>query len=120
MPGKNDPDNRRCMPWEKIDAGQFGDVKQLIAFRRDCYQMKTNKIIWKHNNESPRCIHYQKPDEKTGNILEVYLNASGEDVMIQDNGNIVYSRNYSNWCLGQNGILISTGNGENSHFCMDI
>ena len=81
------------------------DVKQLIVLRRNYSQTKSNKIIWKQDTGNPRCIHYQKLDEKNQNILEIYLNASEEDVMVQNYGNILYSRNYSSQCLKKNGIL---------------
>lgn len=113
MPGGADPDNRRCMPWDKIDAGMYDDVikdvKRLIALRRGFSQMKSTKIIWKQDTGNPRCIHYQKIDEKNGSILEVYLNASKENVILQDVRGILYSRGYDNRCLKENGVLIFEG-----------
>ena len=44
MDGGGTKANRKCMPWEEIDAGSFaeltGQVKQLIAMRRQYPQTR--------------------------------------------------------------------------------
>lgn len=110
MPGGNDPDNRRCMPWKEIAAGQYDDiieaVQKLITLRKNYPQMRSSKIIWKHDTDNLRLVHYQKLEEDCGNVMEVFLNASLEDVRVEQKGDILFARNYKNGCLEQNGSLI--------------
>lgn len=110
MPGGKDPDNRRCMPWDKIDAGQYDDmikdVKQLLALRNNYPQMKSDKIMWKHDAAQPRLVRYQKLDEERGDIVEIYLNGSLRNIQMEKKKNILFAKNYEDGNLKQNGVLI--------------
>ena len=72
------------MPWEEIDAGSFaeltGQVKQLIAMRRQYPQTRSGKVVWDVREDS-RLLHYYKKKEGTG-MLEVYINAGEKAVQI--------------------------------------
>ena len=84
MDGGGTKANRKCMPWEEIDAGSFaeltGQVKQLIAMRRQYPQTRSGKVVWDVREDS-RLLHYYKKKEGTG-MLEVYINAGEKAVQI--------------------------------------
>ncbi|MDD6243400.1 MAG: hypothetical protein PUA99_09790, partial [Roseburia hominis] len=84
MDGGGTKANRKCMPWEEIDAGRFaeltGQVKRLIAMRRQYPQTRSGKVIWDVREDS-RLLHYYKKKEGTG-TLEVYINAGEMTVQI--------------------------------------
>lgn len=79
MDGGGTKANRKCMPWEEIDAGSFaeltGQVKQLIAMRRQYPQTRSGKVVWDVREDS-RLLHYYKKKEGQ-KTLEVCINAGG-------------------------------------------
>lgn len=58
MDGGGTKANRKCMPWEEIDAGSFaeltGQVKRLIAMRRQYPQTRSGNVMW-DVREVPDC-----------------------------------------------------------------
>ena len=66
MDGGGTKANRKCMPWEEIDAGSFaeltGRVKRLIAMRRQYPQTRSGKVVWDVREDS-RLLHYYKKKE---------------------------------------------------------
>lgn len=110
MPGEKDPENRRCMPWEKIATGQYDDVmmdvKKLTALRAQYPQMKSSNIIWKHREENPRIVCYEKQSEQGKEYLEVLINASSKEIRIEEPGKVLFARKYENDYLKGNGVLI--------------
>ena len=85
MPGGYDPDCRRCMPWEEIEAGRYeediSNLKRLIAMRKDNPACKSGKMEWFHDTAQPRLVHYVKVSEE-GSRIHVVLNATGRCVMM--------------------------------------
>ena len=94
MEGSFDPDCRRCMPWEEIEAGTFDDkitnLKTLITIRKTYAQSRSGQITWITDRDNKRLIHYVKTasDEKQ---LHVILNASGQSERFTIDGELLFS-----------------------------
>ncbi|MGN0350081.1 MAG: glycoside hydrolase family 13 protein [Roseburia sp.] len=92
MEGAHDPDCRRCMPWEKIEQGEYQEeiaqMKALIAVRKNYAACKSGKLQW--IKEEGRTIHYQKKMEGQPSI-GVYLNASDKEVNLPEKGKLLFS-----------------------------
>lgn len=88
MDGGGTKANRKCMPWEEIDAGSFaeltGQVKRLIAMRRQYPQTRSGKVVWDVREDS-RLLHYYKKKEGQ-KTLEVCINAGEEPVRTGERG----------------------------------
>lgn len=109
MSGHGNPYNRKSMPWDEIEDKKYesimNEVKAVIALRIQYPQMNGEKIEWRHS-ENARLIHYMRRTGESNSIIEVYLNASKEETRIPINGKLVYSRNYKNGYIQENGILV--------------
>lgn len=107
MPGGHDPDCRRTMPWEEIEAGvhdgQIGEMKALISLRRENPQTKGTDILWHHDPKNPRLICYDRPGENGS--VRVYLNGGGDSAAVPMPGAILYSRKYRDGEIAPGGIL---------------
>jgi cyclomaltodextrinase / maltogenic alpha-amylase / neopullulanase len=94
MEGSYDPDCRRCMPWEEIASGLFGEkiniTKSLIRLRKlnNAFKSKHFHFIEEKNNK--RIIHFIKTDEEHKQV-EVILNCSERDTKIEKKGNELFS-----------------------------
>ena len=88
MDGGGTKANRKCMPWEEIDAGSFAEltrqVKQLIAMRRQYPQTRSGNVMWDVREDS-RLLHYYKKKEGQ-KTLEVCINAGEEPVRTGERG----------------------------------
>ena len=88
MDGGGTKANRKCMPWEEIDAGSFaeltGQVKRLIAMRRQYPQTRSGNVMWDVREDS-RLLHYYKKKEGQ-KTLEVCINAGEEPVRTGERG----------------------------------
>ncbi len=115
MDGSYDPDCRRCMPWDEIEAGKFdneiADMKKLIEMRRTLQSCKSRNFHFPNDVSSKRVISYIK--NGVTESLQIYLNCEESDVQIDVNGfkGVVYSRKWQQsdngiGTLEKNGILI--------------
>ena len=106
MPGGNDPDCRRTMPWDKIEKGEFAChqalTKALIALRNQYRQLKGERICWLHDDAHPRLIAYDRPGETK--TIRVYLNATEEAIPVKANPLFAYK--YEEEYLNAGGILV--------------
>ena len=83
LAGGNDPDCRRCMPWQAIEAGEYAEpmsmMRQLIALRHTHPAMTASGYSYLHDvplaeSEPNRIIHLQKyaemvePEEATETV----------------------------------------------------
>ena len=96
MEGDHDPDCRRCMPWTKIDNGEFDDriyiIKSLIELRKKEDLLKSRNFHFPHTYSNPRLIQFLKCG--WGNdALEVLVNCSDEDVELKEGGEILFKMN---------------------------
>ena len=107
MKGLFSPYNRACMPWDKIDRGEFEDfsseVKKLIELRHSSAECKSSEITYEINGENPRLVCYTKAEK-----LRVYLNAGKKSCKIIPAGEILYSNKFSGETLEKDGILIES------------
>lgn len=106
MPGGHDPDCRRPMPWDQIEAGDFAEalleVKALIALRAQQAAIRGTQIRWHHTEGHPRLICYDRTHR--GEAIRVYLNG-GEAVELPEQS-ILYSRHLQGTTLFPGGIVI--------------
>lgn len=109
LEGGFDPDCRRCMPWEDIEAGKYQDqienMKQLIALRKQYPACKSDVITWLSDENKKRIICYQKKlqGEKT---IEVKINASEKEAEIPQGKKILFSYGCQDGKIGKDGVCI--------------
>lgn len=95
LAGGDDPDNRRCMPWDAIDAGSYTEpldmMRQLIELRSTHPAMTAADYSYLHDispvgDEPNRIIHLQKQASAAGSLrsrsIELILNCGTEPVSI--------------------------------------
>lgn len=115
MEGGYDPDCRRCMPWEEIEAGQhkndIGEIRTLIALRKKYPEFRSRNFHFPNEIKNPRVVEYIKLE--AGKCVEVLLNCSSEAMEAGTRDGILYSRKYKDGWLMPKGILIRklTGKG---------
>ncbi|MDF2871621.1 MAG: alpha amylase catalytic region [Anaerocolumna sp.] len=94
MEGSYDPDCRRCMPWEEIASGLFGEkiniTKTLIRLRKSNNAFKSKHFHFIEDKNNKRIIHFIKTDEDHKRV-EVILNCSERDTTIEKKGNELFS-----------------------------
>ncbi len=110
MEGGHDPDNRRCMPWEEIDAGKYKErieiISQLINLRKSEPLLKSRNFHFPNQyKEYPRVIQFEKVGW-VDNYVEIIINCSEEDIEIPMAGEILLERRYIDNTLLCNGILM--------------
>lgn len=113
MEGSYDPDCRRCMPWNKINRGEYHDrialMKSLIALRNDNPALRSNLYKFIIIPDNPRIICYERFTEDGKNKITVVLNCSTNDYSITvPKKSVLFSMNYKNELLLANGILVYT------------
>ncbi|ABX42711.1 glycoside hydrolase family 13 protein [Lachnoclostridium phytofermentans] len=109
MEGSYDPDCRRCMPWEDIDAGLFKDrieiIKALIHLRKTNNAFKSRHYHFIEDKNNNRVIHYIKTDEDHKQV-EVILNCSKDSIVVQRKGNELFSLLNEDTILKPKGVFI--------------
>lgn len=110
LEGGYDPDCRRCMPWEDIEAGKYKErtriISQLIHLRKQEPLLKSRNFHFPNQySEYPRVIQFQKVGWMD-NYVEVIINCSDEDIEVQKDGEILLERHCIDTTLLKNGILI--------------
>lgn len=113
MEGSFDPDCRRCMPWDEIDAGKHDDslgvVKRLIELRKSNHLFKSRNFHFPNTINNQRVIEYIKIGEYGDSQMAVYLNCSNEDIQLNGFIDPLFSLKYdeSKNVLKPYGVLIS-------------
>lgn len=109
MEGGHDPDCRRCMPWEAIEAGEFHDrieiVKSLIHLRNEEPLLRNRNFHFPNKISRPRVIEFMKVAWEN-DYIEVIINCEEEDVEVAKEGEVLFQRHYIDNVLLRNGILI--------------
>ena len=109
MEGGYDPDCRRCMPWEEIDAGVYDEriqiVRSLLQLRRAEPLLRDRNFHFPNRINRSRVIEFNKMGWMD-NYVEVIINCEEEDIEIEREGEILFSRHYIDKTLLRNGILI--------------
>lgn len=107
MPGGHDPDCRRTMPWNEINAGihdaAINEMKQLIALRRENTAIRGTEIRWHHSHNS-RLVCYDRVCGRQ--ILRVWINSSDVPASVEQSGTIQYARHFDGCTLQPGGVLI--------------
>lgn len=108
MEGSYDPDCRRCMPWDDIEAGQYdmemAHMKALIQLYRNEDAFRSNELCFLNEIDIPRVIEYTKASD--GKRIKIILNCSDEPILKIHPANILYARKFSPYLLSPKGILI--------------
>lgn len=105
MKGTSEPTNRACMPWDKIENGEFdkyiSDIKEIVAFRKNNPSCKEHKITFKIDEAYPRVLNFIKNDK-----MNVIINADTEDYKVPSTGKILYSNKYNDGILEKDGVVV--------------
>jgi hypothetical protein len=110
LEGQHDPDCRRCMPWDEIDAGVYKErieeVKKLITLRKTHGTFKSRNFHFPNDVKDKRAIEYMKlmDDE----VIKVVLNCGEDPVEVAIGGEekILYARKYAKKKLLPKGVVI--------------
>lgn len=109
MEGGFDPDCRRCMPWDQIDAGVFTKridmMKTLIDLRKNNKAFKSKHFHFLEEEPNKRVIRFIKIDEEE-NKIEVLLNCSSELIPIENKGKKLFGFLEEAFQLQPKGIYI--------------
>lgn len=109
MEGSYDPDCRRCMPWENIEAGDYNDridiIRQLIHMRNTEPLLRNRNFHFPNTFSNPRVIEFTKVGW-IDNYVQVIINCAEEDIEVPKDGEILFQRHYIDQTLLKNGILI--------------
>lgn len=105
MPGGHDPDCRKTMPWDQIEAGEYENhqhiTKSLIALRKAYPQLRGGEVLWHHHEAHPRLVCYDRPGEEN---IRVYLNSTQEAIPV--NGEPLFAYQYEKDTLLPGGVWI--------------
>ena len=109
LEGGFDPDCRRCMPWDDIDAGKYDDriqfIKKLINLRKEISAFKEIDIEYIYDIDDDKVLHYVKKDN-SGHKYHIILNCSNKDISYKIEGTILLSNKYENDLIMRNGAVI--------------
>ncbi len=107
MEGGHDPDCRRCMPWDEIEAGKYEEriaqMKQLITLRKGQDTFRSLHFHFPNEINNPRVIEYIKLEWEQK--LFVYMNCSKQAEEIPQK-EVLFARKYENGKLLPGGVLI--------------
>lgn len=110
LKGSHDPDNRRCMPWEKIEQGKYDEelsiIKELMRLRKEEPLFRSRNFHFTNMIDHSRVIEYMKIDDYDKERISIMLNGSKEDISVVTQGKIIFSHLYEENTLKANGILI--------------
>ena len=110
LPGKHDPDCRRCMPWKEIEQGAYKEhlafVKKLTQLRKEESLFRSRNFHFTNHIDNDRVIEYIKIDDYDAKKMMVVLNASSKPTEIKLEGNVLFAYQYENKVLDIGGILI--------------
>ena len=108
MPGGFDPDCRRTMPWEEIEAGihdeAMAEMKALLALRKERTGIRGTEICWYHDESNPRLICFDRPGEDG---IRVYIHGGEEPAKLDAAGEVIYCRHYHDGVLKPGGVLVT-------------
>lgn len=109
MEGDFDPDCRRCMPWSKIEAGEFNEsidiVRKLIELRKREDLMRSRNFHFPRSYKNKRVIQFLKAGWGDDGI-EVLLNCSEEEQVLKPAGEILFALHATQTEILPEGILI--------------
>ncbi|MGV3322241.1 glycoside hydrolase family 13 protein [Streptococcus hyovaginalis] len=105
LSGGPDPDNRRCMPWDKTQQGLhlFAFYQELIAFRKkfsdhlslghlnfDREKSQNGLLVFSINYQDTELVAYfNKKEEQTLAVEETLLQQGFENKILRENGFVI-------------------------------
>ncbi len=108
--GSHEYDNRSCMPWDKVEAGEYDSmlerVRRLIELRKTCPQLVSQQTEPVIDPGNPRLLHYLKSGGNSDKKIGVMINASKKDVPVSIDGEVLFSEGLAGDILKQNGTVI--------------
>lgn len=109
MPGGHDPDCRRCMPWDKIENGDYElsmkMVRSLIHIRKNYSCCISPYFHFPAVDYDPRVIVYEKLSGFGGKNV-IILNCSEETIRV-DRENMIFSWKCRDGVMEPGGIAIT-------------
>ncbi len=109
LEGGGDPLNRRTMPWEKIEQGEFAAElavsKALIALRRQYKQLSFGALKWLLDDKYPYLVSYERTLDGEKDALRVLINCGEEPVALPE-GKVLFSRYLKDGILPEHGIAV--------------
>ena len=109
LPGGEDPDCRRCMPWKEIEEGKFNDprnlIKSLIALRKAHPALRSTEINFCKSAES-RLVILERSDKEKGERLRCYFNFTGKGCTVKEEGKVLFAHKYKDFSLQSGGLLL--------------
>lgn len=109
LEGGHDPDCRRCMPWDQIGTQENQEriscMKTLIRLRREEETFRSLYFHFPNEYTNRRCVEYIKLDQY-GKKVQVLINCSSETIAVQDEGEVLFFRNFRDGKLYEKGTLI--------------
>lgn len=106
LEGKNDPDNRKVMPWDRIDSHQYDSTIQicqrLIELRKTHMNTLNADNLVYESSKSRVVIYTAKGDE----TIRVILNAGRSDYEVNASGERLFSHRQDKNTLQAGGVLI--------------
>lgn len=108
MEGGYDPDNRRCMPWEEIEAGKYEEriefMRGLIHLRQSEPLLRSRNFHFPNKLNKPRVIEFMKSGWHD-NYVEIIINCSDEDITVPAEGEVLFKWHMFDEVLSPSGIL---------------
>lgn len=91
LPGGEDPDCRRCMPWKEIESGKFDEelsfMKKLVHLRRNHPALTSDDFAFRYVNNDlggkHRIVILEKKDELSGDSVLCIFNFGRFDFPMQ-------------------------------------
>lgn len=116
MEGGYDPDNRRCMPWEEIEAGKYEEriefMRKLIHLRQSEPLLRSRNFHFPNKINKPRVIEFMKSGWYD-NYVEIIINCSDEDITVPAEGEVLFKWHMFDEVLSPSGILFRKVKREN-------
>ena len=112
LEGADDLQGRKCMPWDRIEAGEFSafsaEVKKLLHVRRDFPALGKGRVLWDPRTADGRAVCYANTTDGNASVCAA-LNFSGSAVPFAAEGRMLYSRLYDGAAgtLAPGGIVLS-------------
>ena len=109
LEGGDDPDCRRPMPWDRMEAGEFdaeiAECAALINLRKTYPEARQGEIRWKHFNFH-RLACYGRTMEGSDRMLTVWLNAEDKPMKLPGKGRLLYGRKLKDNILQPGGAAV--------------
>ena len=108
--GREEWENRSCMPWEEIDAGVFREtfekVSALIALRRSREELKGSRISFRCHSGHPRLLNYTRSAAGSARRIGVCVNCESAGVRFPIGGKVLFANRYKDGKLEAGGTVI--------------